>query len=56
MEEWLQTEWWDWQVYVTNATEQWAQIGVVGQNSRKVLETLGGVDVSKEALGFMEYT
>ncbi|MCV2893994.1 sarcosine oxidase subunit alpha family protein [Lentibacter sp. XHP0401] len=56
MEEWLQTEWWDWQVYVTNATEQWAQIGVVGPNSRKVLEKLGGVDVSKEALGFMEYT
>ncbi|MBU2982024.1 sarcosine oxidase subunit alpha family protein [Lentibacter algarum] len=56
MEEWLQTEWWDWEVYVTNVTEQWAQVGVVGPNSRKVLEKLGGVDVSKETLAFMEYT
>ncbi len=55
MEEWLQTEWWDWKVYVTNVTEQWAQIGVVGPNSRKVLEKLGGTDVSPEALAFMEY-
>ncbi len=56
MEEWLQTEWWDWQVYVTNVTEQWAQVGVVGPNSRKVLEKLGGTDVSQDALAFMEYT
>lgn len=55
MEEWLQTEWWDWQVYVANVTEQYAQIAVVGPNARKALERLGGVDVSKEALGFMEW-
>ena len=30
MEEWLQTEWWDWKVYTANVTEQWAQIAVVG--------------------------
>ena len=53
MEEWLQTEWWDWQVYVTNATEQFAQVAVVGPNARKVLEKLGGMDVSAEALSFM---
>ncbi len=55
MEEWLQTEWWDWQVYVANVTEQYAQIAVVGPNARKALEALGGMDVSKEALGFMEW-
>ena len=55
MEEWLQTEWWDWKVYVTNVTEQYAQIGVVGPNARKLLEKIGGVDVSREALGFMEW-
>ncbi len=53
MEEWLQTEWWDMQVYVANLTEQYAQIAVVGPKARKVLEQLGGMDVSKEALPFM---
>ena len=55
MEEWLQTEWWDWNVYVANLTEQYAQVGVVGPKARDVLEKLGGLDVRKEALGFMEY-
>jgi len=55
MEEWLQTEWWDWNVYIANLTEQYAQVGVVGPKARDVLEKLGGLDVSKEALGFMEY-
>ena len=55
MEEWLQTEWWDWKVYTVNATEQYGQIAVVGPNARKLLEKLGGMDVSKEALGFMEW-
>ncbi len=55
MEEWLQTEWWDWKVYTANLTEQYAQIAVVGPNARKVLEKLGGMDVSKDALGFMEW-
>ncbi|MFW8592837.1 sarcosine oxidase subunit alpha family protein [Cribrihabitans neustonicus] len=60
MEEWLQTEWWDWKVYVANVTEQYAQIAVVGPNARKVLEKLnaqagGGMDVSKDALPFMEW-
>lgn len=55
MEEWLQTEWWDWKVWVVNATEQFAQVAVVGPNARKVLEKLGGMDVSKEALPFMAW-
>ncbi len=53
MEEWLQGEWWDWKVYVANVTEQFAQVAVVGPNARKVLQALGGMDVSREALAFM---
>ncbi|MEL6958567.1 MAG: sarcosine oxidase subunit alpha family protein [Pseudomonadota bacterium] len=55
MEEWLQTEWWDWKVYVANVTEQYAQIAVVGPKARKVLEKLGGMDVTKDALPFMQW-
>ncbi|MEO0486062.1 MAG: sarcosine oxidase subunit alpha family protein [Pseudomonadota bacterium] len=55
MEEWLQTEWWDMQVYTVNVTEQYAQVAVVGPNARKVLEKLGGMDVSAEALPFMAW-
>ncbi len=55
MEEWLQTEWWDLKVYTTNVTEQFAQIAVVGPNARKVLEKLGGMGVSNDALPFMGF-
>lgn len=55
MEDWLQCEWWDWKVYVANVTEQYAQVAVVGPKARKVLEALGGMDVSKEALPFMQW-
>jgi sarcosine oxidase subunit alpha len=55
MEEWLQTEWWDWKVYVANVTEHWAQIAVVGPNARKVLEKLSDDDLSGEALPFMAW-
>ncbi len=55
MEDWLQCEWWDWQVYTANVTEQYAQIAVVGPNARKLLQVLGGMDVSKETLPFMQW-
>jgi sarcosine oxidase subunit alpha len=55
MEEWLQTEWWDFKVYTANLTEQYAQIAIVGPKARLVLEKLGGMDVSKETLPFMAY-
>ncbi|MCU0901692.1 MAG: sarcosine oxidase subunit alpha family protein [Cypionkella sp.] len=55
MEDWLQCEWWDWQVFTANVTEQYAQVAVVGPNARKLLETLGGMDVSREALPFMAW-
>ncbi len=53
MEEWLQTEWWDWQVYTLNLTEQFAQIAVVGPKAREALELMGGMDLSPDALPFM---
>ncbi|KAA8613109.1 sarcosine oxidase subunit alpha family protein [Salipiger aestuarii] len=55
MENWLQCEWWDWKVYTVNLTEQYAQIAVVGPNARKLLEKLGGMDVSKDALPFLQW-
>ncbi|MDS9949580.1 MAG: sarcosine oxidase subunit alpha family protein, partial [Planktomarina sp.] len=55
MEEWLQTEWWNWKVWTINLTEQLAQIAIVGPNSRKVIEKLGRMDVSPEALPFMAW-
>ncbi|MEM9786985.1 MAG: sarcosine oxidase subunit alpha family protein, partial [Pseudomonadota bacterium] len=55
MEDWLQCEWWDWKVYVANVTEQYAQIAVVGPNARRVLRKLGGMDVSADALPFMQW-
>ena len=55
MEEWLQTEWWDWKVYTANLTEQYAQIAVVGPKARELLDKMGGMDLSTESLKFMEW-
>ncbi len=55
MEEWLQTEWWDWDVYVVNATEQWSQIAVVGPKAREVLHDVGGMDLCSQTMPFMTW-
>ncbi len=55
MEEWLQCEWWYWNVFTANLTEQFAQICVAGPNARDVLEDLGGMDVSEGGLPFMRW-
>jgi sarcosine oxidase subunit alpha len=55
MEDWLQCEWWDWQVYTANLTEQYAQVAVVGPKARNVLQALGGMDVSAGSLPFMTW-
>ncbi len=55
MEEWLQTEWWELDCYTANLTEQYAQIAVVGPKARILLERLGGMDLSAEALPFMAF-
>lgn len=54
MEDWLQCEWWDWDVHTVNVTEQWAQVAVVGPNARSLLQKMGAdFDLSAEALPFM---
>ncbi|WFE74224.1 sarcosine oxidase subunit alpha family protein [Roseinatronobacter sp. S2] len=55
MEDWLQCEWWDWRVHTVNLTEQFAQFAVVGPKARVLLDRLGGMDVSRDALPFMEW-
>ena len=53
LEEWLQTEWPEWEVYCTSVTEQWAVMALNGPNARDLLSELTDIDVSKEAFGFM---
>jgi sarcosine oxidase subunit alpha len=54
LEEWLQTEWPELDVYCTSVTEQWSTIAVVGPRSREVIARLApGLDVSNEAFPFM---
>ncbi len=54
LEELLQTEWPDMDVFLTSVTEQWSTIAVVGPQSRAVLENLApGEDFSATAFPFM---
>ncbi len=54
LEEWLQTEWPDLEVYCTSVTEQWATVAVVGPASRRILQVLApGHDLSAAAFPFM---
>ena len=54
MEDYLQTEWPDLDVWLTSTTEQWAVIAVQGPMARKVLEPLiDGIDISREAMPHM---
>jgi sarcosine oxidase subunit alpha len=54
LEEWLQTEWPELQVYCTSVTEQWATVAVSGPDSRKLLAELGPeVDLAPEAFPHM---
>ncbi|MDF1856081.1 sarcosine oxidase subunit alpha family protein [Pseudooceanicola sp.] len=55
MEEWLQTEWWDWQVYTANVTEHYAQIAVVGPKAREVIESLGAEGMESQTFPFMAW-
>ena len=56
LEEYLQTEWPDLQVYCTSVTEQWSCIAINGPMARKVMEALNpDVDWSNEAFPFMSW-
>ncbi len=57
MEDYLQTEWPDLDVWLTSTTEQWAVIAVQGPKAREILAGLvDGVDLSREALPHMSLT
>jgi sarcosine oxidase, subunit alpha len=54
MEDYLQTEWPDLDVWLTSTTEQYAVIALQGPNARKLLEPLvEGIDLSPEAFPHM---
>ncbi len=54
MEDYLQTEWPDLDVWLTSTTEQYAVIALQGPNARKVLEPLvEGIDLSAAAFPHM---
>ena len=56
LEEWLQTEWPELDVYCTSVTEQWSTIAVVGPRSREVVARVApDLDVSNEAFPFMTF-
>ena len=56
LEEWLQTEWPELDVYCTSVTEQWSTVAVVGPKSREVIARMApGLDVSNDAFGFMTF-
>jgi sarcosine oxidase subunit alpha len=53
MEDYLQTEWNDLNVWLTSTTEQWAVIAVQGPAARTVLAGLVDIDISAPALPHM---
>ena len=56
LEEWLQTEWTQYRVFVTNVTENWSQFAIAGPKAREVLEKLDpNFDISHEALPHMSF-
>ncbi|MCO5118832.1 MAG: sarcosine oxidase subunit alpha [Burkholderiaceae bacterium] len=54
MEDYLQTEWADLDVWLTSTTEQWATVALNGPNARNLLAPLvNGLDISVEAFPHM---
>ncbi len=56
LEEWLQTEWTHYNVFVTPVTEQWAQFAIAGPKARDVLAKLEpDFELSNEAFPHMSF-
>src|SRR5271154_125458 len=54
LEEWLQTEWSDLDVFCTSVTEQWANATLIGPRSRDVLAALApNLRLEPQAFPFM---
>jgi sarcosine oxidase subunit alpha len=56
LEDYLQTEWPDLEVYLTSVTEQFATMTLSGPNARNLLAGLCDADLSSEALPHLAYT
>ena len=56
LEEWLQTEWTQYKVFVTPVTEQWAQFAIAGPKAREVLAKLEpDFGIANEAFPHMSF-
>ena len=56
LEEWLQTEWTHYKVFVTPVTEQWSQFAIAGPRAREVLAKLEpSFDLANAALPHMSF-
>ena len=56
LEEWLQCEWPDLQVVVSNQTSQWANVTVSGPSARQLMELLDSdIDFSQQAFAHMQF-
>ena len=56
MEEWLQTEWPNLEVFLTSVTEQWSVISISGPKSRQILNDLNcDIDFSNTNFPFMTF-
>jgi sarcosine oxidase subunit alpha len=56
LEEWLQTEWTNYRVFVTPVTEQWAQFAIAGPRARDVLRKLDpDFDPSNDAFPHLSF-
>ncbi len=56
LEEWVQTEWPELDVYMTSVTEQFATITIAGPKGRRLLSELtDDIDFDKEAFPFMSW-
>ncbi len=53
IEEWLQTEWPELEVYATSVTEQWAVASLNGPNAAAVLQELTDIPLDEESFPFM---
>lgn len=55
MEDYLQTEWSDLEVWLTSTTEQWAVIAVQGPSARAVLAGLVDIDIAPSTMPHMRF-
>ncbi len=56
MEQWLQTEWPEMEVYLTSVTDQWATISLSGPKARALCEELSeDIDYGDDAFPFMTF-